>query len=380
MIRVYATENATQRGNSSTAAAGTVASAIRFLAKAVMTGDAVWCTSPDCDDSGKERGHAAGEYGIGRLLISRFLVGVQGVSDSSVREQLANLKASGDYSRIIKEVGEEIERENREALAALAKAEKEAAEAKEAAKKAKVAEAQAEAERKERVAAANAKAKQARDEATRKAAEAAAKKAELDRQHAKAMAELAEKRRKEAEAEMAKFDALRRTRDTATKATAVANAHVKTFDFEGVAKHLKSERQVRAFRQCVTAPGIAAMVNVKSQAGLAKKLAQSAKTSGLEFTGQYIRDNIGSLSGAAKHVRHRLTEKELADQEKADAAAAIENRFKEAGKYLISAAYKIKDAQELVRKHKIKNYAIPTEFRAAVESWAAAVKVFSNRF
>ena len=37
MIRVYARENATQRGNTGTAMAGTVASAIRFLAKAILT-------------------------------------------------------------------------------------------------------------------------------------------------------------------------------------------------------------------------------------------------------------------------------------------------------------------------------------------------------
>lgn len=36
MIRVYATENATQRGNSSTAIAGSVASAIQFLARTLL--------------------------------------------------------------------------------------------------------------------------------------------------------------------------------------------------------------------------------------------------------------------------------------------------------------------------------------------------------
>jgi hypothetical protein len=39
MIRIYATENATQRGNSGTAQAGTVASAIRFLVKGILTGN-----------------------------------------------------------------------------------------------------------------------------------------------------------------------------------------------------------------------------------------------------------------------------------------------------------------------------------------------------
>jgi hypothetical protein len=38
MIRVYARENATQRGNTGTATAGMIASAVRFLGKAILTG------------------------------------------------------------------------------------------------------------------------------------------------------------------------------------------------------------------------------------------------------------------------------------------------------------------------------------------------------
>jgi|SRR5262245_27445471 len=39
MIRIYSRENALQRGNTSTAMAGSVAAAARFLAKAALTGD-----------------------------------------------------------------------------------------------------------------------------------------------------------------------------------------------------------------------------------------------------------------------------------------------------------------------------------------------------
>jgi hypothetical protein len=38
MIRVYARENATQRGQSSTALTGTVAAAMKYVAKAILTG------------------------------------------------------------------------------------------------------------------------------------------------------------------------------------------------------------------------------------------------------------------------------------------------------------------------------------------------------
>jgi hypothetical protein len=51
MIRVYARENATQRGNSGTAFAGSVAAAIKFIAKAILTGSEV---SQICETSGQK--------------------------------------------------------------------------------------------------------------------------------------------------------------------------------------------------------------------------------------------------------------------------------------------------------------------------------------
>jgi hypothetical protein len=119
MIRVYARENATQRGNSSTAMAGSVASAIRFLAKALMTD--VGLTREITRDLNitRVREHFVSNKGIDDEIITNFLHGVPGITENSVRQQLANLKAPGDYARIITEVSEEIEKENREALKAL---------------------------------------------------------------------------------------------------------------------------------------------------------------------------------------------------------------------------------------------------------------------
>ena len=64
MVRIYGRENATQRGNHSTAVAGTVASAIRFLAKAqfLSTGEFT-----------SERQGGAARDGIGRDAIRRVL-------------------------------------------------------------------------------------------------------------------------------------------------------------------------------------------------------------------------------------------------------------------------------------------------------------------
>jgi len=45
-----------------------------------------------------------GESGIGREIVLRFLAGIPGINAGNVEQQLANLKASGDYARIIREV------------------------------------------------------------------------------------------------------------------------------------------------------------------------------------------------------------------------------------------------------------------------------------
>src|SRR6185436_18804645 len=64
MIRIYASENATQRGNSVTALAGCVASSVHFIAKAVLTGH----VSPIGETSQKSleilRGQIASEKGL----------------------------------------------------------------------------------------------------------------------------------------------------------------------------------------------------------------------------------------------------------------------------------------------------------------------------
>jgi hypothetical protein len=54
------------------------------------------------------RGPIASSKGIGRDLILRFLQGVPGITASNIEHQIANLKSSGDYARIIQEVHDEI--------------------------------------------------------------------------------------------------------------------------------------------------------------------------------------------------------------------------------------------------------------------------------
>lgn len=100
LVRVYSRENATQRGNTGSAQAGTVAAAIRLLAKGLATGLPLTFVK-----GGRHPANARGQFisdGIGSPLIMQLLDGIDGVSLRMVNDQLANLKSSGQYARIIK--------------------------------------------------------------------------------------------------------------------------------------------------------------------------------------------------------------------------------------------------------------------------------------
>src|SRR5262245_58164632 len=114
MVRVYTRENATQRGNMGTALAGSVAAALRLIAKAILTGNLSRIL-----DRLSERGEqtvvgnmVAGD-GVGEPLITRYFHDqhVPGMGEYTVKQQLANLKASGAYARIMAEVEEDIAQE-----------------------------------------------------------------------------------------------------------------------------------------------------------------------------------------------------------------------------------------------------------------------------
>jgi ribosomal protein S12 len=107
MIRIYARENATQRGNSATAVAGSIASAIRYIARAIMTGDSLATIVASEHALIKTRERFVLD-GIGHNLIERFLKDVPGITGYVVKTQLRTLKDSGDYHRIIREVSKEV--------------------------------------------------------------------------------------------------------------------------------------------------------------------------------------------------------------------------------------------------------------------------------
>jgi hypothetical protein len=133
MIRVYARENATQRGNTSAALAGSVASAVKFIAKAIIINDSSAQRFLSRRDLGDLRARlVAKNGGVGQTAVVAFLKDTPGINDGVVQQQLANLKTSGEYARIMKEVRKEVVEETDDAeVIALAKAAEDAASGKE---------------------------------------------------------------------------------------------------------------------------------------------------------------------------------------------------------------------------------------------------------
>jgi hypothetical protein len=354
MIRVYARENATQRGNGSTAVAGTVASAIRFLAKAVMTGVSGDFTS--------KSGRPVLAEDIGRDVIVRFLRGIPGVTDESTKQQLANLKASGDYARIIGEVRDEIEAENKEAMKAAEAAEKARQKAEEEARKAEEARREA-----------SARAKVAKDAAEKARAEAAHKNLE-------AAARLAATRRLAAEREAAKFDAQRKAVQTARKAADKAAEREVTFDFEGVAKHLKNENQVRVFREFCTGQGVRPYLSVNQQAALAKRLVDLATERDSELSGAFIKNEAMTLLLNAKTAQRELSRKERDDLARKNyelQARNLQEEFARQCRSIMSIGQKLAELEKKFPKDLA--FPITGEFRNAVSGAKKVIDSLTKR-
>jgi hypothetical protein len=338
MILMYATENATQRGNSGTAVAGSVASATKFLMKGILVG------SPEIRRTSHElataRGNIASERGLGWEVILEFLEAIPGINKNTVIQQLANLKASGDYDEIVEQVKAEIEEENKEALRQLALKEAEERKAREAELLAKQRAEEAEARRKE----AARLAKQAKEETGQRRAERERKEAELAAQRAEEEQKLAEKRRKEAEEKMKEFDALRKTRDAAEQAAGVEREV--TFDFEGVVQHLRTPSHIDVFRKLVTGEGIRPYLAVSRQAALAKRLVDLSAKTGEELSARFIRENVMEMVLHVKDADRKLKREDRAEILKRDwseKARLYQEEFARHGRGMLASALDLAD-------------------------------------
>lgn len=317
MIRVYATENATQRGNSSTAVAGTVAAAFRFIVKGILTGRVSREITGNPLSRQQVEGNLLSGRGIGADLIERFLTDVPSINSNIIREQLAILRSSGDYARIVGEVREEIEEENKVALLELERREQEAARLRVEQEEAEARQREAEERKRE----AEMAAKAAKEEADRKRAAAEQEAAELERERAEALAQLAEKRRLESEEQLKQFDALRVTRDLskeAAEAIASDEKNQRVFDFEGVARYLHTPNHIATFRGLVIGDGIKPFLSIEQQAPLAARLVERARENGEEVTSRFLRENVGAMVLAIRNQQRDMKKKEEAELQRRD--------------------------------------------------------------
>lgn len=362
MIRIYATENATQRGNSTTSVAGSVASALRFCSKELLLGRyPVDMGSEEVStivDTSKYFGHAQAallsDEGIGERLLLRFLNNIPGVSLRSIREQLANLKESGNYARIISEVEQGVAEEHRQAQEAEEAAERDRQQRLKEELEAQTRRLEAE----QRAAEAREAARQAREEAVRQRQERQAQEAEQAQQRAQVKAEQATQRRRDAEAVHAKAEAERRKKDEehakAQEAKTTAAKRKRIFDFEGVAAVFKNDYQVAAFREVVTGPGIQPYLPVEHQAELAKQLMAYAQqcstaTKTVEMTATFIRDNVVTLFLGVKAQERAETHAEheaLLRADRYQRAEHLQEEFCRYARAMVGAAKRIETLQE----------------------------------
>jgi ParB-like chromosome segregation protein Spo0J len=296
-IRAYATENVTQRGDQGLAMAGAVGSAIRHILKVVLTNNRRFSWIHDNRVNLEEiRGNIMSQKGLGVPCIMKFFKGISGVTENVVRDQLANLKASGDYARIIKEVSQEIEEEQAAERAEREQLEAEAAAKKEAAEKAA------------------AKAEEAKAKAEKDAADKAAKQEAAE---AKKAAKAAQQEQAKAEADLEKSQPVKDTIVAIEKAVKSSSKKAPTFDLKGVGRYLKKQQVINVFRKIVERESIRKHIPVSVQADLAAQLLDEANrhNDGV-VTGVFIQSYLPQIiQGTKKWSDLKLSEEALREIE-----------------------------------------------------------------
>ena len=89
-----------------------VAGAVRYLAKAILTGS-LSLISDKPQEAREVGGRPVIAEDIGERIItnSQLLAGIPGMNRKTIQQQLANLKTSGEYARLMREVEEAFARE-----------------------------------------------------------------------------------------------------------------------------------------------------------------------------------------------------------------------------------------------------------------------------
>jgi len=165
------------------------------------------------------------------------------------------------------------------------------------------------------------------------------------------------------------------TLDLAGKAAEAAGNHIPTFDYVGVAQHLKVPAHVDAFRNLATGEGIVAYLTVNGQATVAEKLVQLAEKQGVkELTAKFIRDNFNAQLRKTKYVERKLDAKERARL----ARESWTNKVREqqhdasarAGRFLVACLELTQSAKDRPRGVTLH---ITGEFRKALEKAERAI-------
>jgi colicin import membrane protein len=218
----------------------------------------------------------------------------------------------------------------------------------------------------------------ARAKAAREAAEKA--RAEVARKNAEIAAQLAATRRIAAEREAAKFAVQKQSVETARKAAAKASEREITFDFEGVAKHLKNENQVRVFREFCTGAGVTPYLAVNQQAALAKRLVELAGERKAELSGAFIKNEAMALLLNVKTQQRELSKKEqveLARRNQELQARNLQEEFARNCRSLMSIGTRLADLEKKWPKDLA--FPITGEFRNAVRGAKKVIDTLNQR-
>lgn len=246
-LRIYARENATQRGMSdSTARCGSTAAALRMVSYQLLTG-----YPSNLRDSSRASANICGRKGIGTDTILQFLSGVPGIKDSTIRQDLSSLKKSGHYARILSEVSDRIAEEAEEA--------------------------------------------EAQAQAARQALELA-----CEEQTPEVQAAVASREEEAAGAAV--------VAGMAKKAAATAAEEKPTFDYDGVVKHFSNPHQLQVFQEMVLKEPWRRYIPIERQAEVAALIIAEAEREGDHPDGFYIRTSFHRLAGDL--LRGRIPEEE----------------------------------------------------------------------
>jgi hypothetical protein len=175
------------------------------------------------------------------------------------------------------------------------------------------------------------------------------------------------------------MEELKKTQATTEKVKAQVNHAEVTFDFEGVAKHLKNENQIRVFRELCLRKGIQEFLPVKQQAALAAKLAAFAEEWDTELSGDFMRAHIVGVLRGVKNTARTFTDEQIREMERSDAQFRFGNLQHHFSRNIAGARGDCEQMLKLMEKHRDIRFVITPEFRRALQTAAIICEKLKGR-